>query len=82
MGTPLAVSAAVIYMARLEDPLLTTNGLLFYRGFIDDIFFIWSGNLPRLHSFLNQFYNLASYLSNSLGIAGPAEAHFLWTGQV
>ena len=68
MGTPLAVSAAVIYMARLEDPLLTTNGLLFYRRFIDDIYFIWSRNLPRLHSFLNQFNNLASYLSNSLGM--------------
>ena len=33
MGTPLAVSAAVIYMAKLEDPLLTTGGLLFYRTF-------------------------------------------------
>ena len=59
MGTPLAVSAAVIYMARLEDPLLTTNGLLFYRRFIDDIFFIWSGDLPGLHAFLNRFNNLA-----------------------
>ena len=51
MGTPFAVSAAVIYMARLEDPLLSADGLLFYRRFIDDIFFIWYGTLAALHSF-------------------------------
>ena len=34
----MAVSAAVIYMARLEETVLHTNGLLFYRRFIDDIF--------------------------------------------
>ncbi len=35
----MAVSAAVIYnMARLEETVLYTNGLLFYRRFIDDIF--------------------------------------------
>ncbi len=38
MGTLMAVSAAVIYMARLEETVLYTNGLLFYRRFIDDIF--------------------------------------------
>ena len=59
MGTPFAVSAAVIYMAQLEDPLLSTRNLLFYRRFIDDIFFIWSGDLPELHSFLNRLNNLA-----------------------
>lgn len=59
MGTPFAVSAAVIYMARLEEPLLSTKDLLFYKRFIDDIFFIWSGNLFDLHSFLHQFNNLA-----------------------
>ena len=42
------VAAAVIYMAYLEDPLLSTKDLLFYRRFIDDIFFIWSGNLSNV----------------------------------
>ena len=30
MGTPFTVSAAVIYMARLEDLLLFVDGLFFY----------------------------------------------------
>ena len=59
MGTPMAVSAAVVYMASLENPLLTLERLLFYRRFIDDIFLIWSGNLLSLHSFLNKLNNLA-----------------------
>ena len=59
MGTPFAVSAAVIYMARLEDPLLSADGLLFYKRFIDDIFFIWHGSLIDLHSFLNRLNSLA-----------------------
>ncbi len=59
MGTPMAVSAAVIYMARLEDPLLSSEYLLFYRRFIDDIFFIWSGNAIKLNSFLHRLNNLA-----------------------
>ena len=41
MGTPMAVSAAVIFLARLEEPLLTSiNHLIFYKRYIDDIFFI------------------------------------------
>ena len=52
MGTPMAVSAAVIYMASLEEPLLTTKDLVFYKRFIDDICFIWSGNLSDLNFFL------------------------------
>ena len=61
MGTPLAVSATVIYMASLEDPLLTTRDLLFYRRFIDDIFFVWSGSLLELQSFLHKLNSLAFY---------------------
>ena len=59
MGIPMAVSAAVVYMTSLENPLLTSEGLLFYKRFIDDIFLIWSGNLSSLHSFLNKLNNLA-----------------------
>ena len=53
MGTPMAVSVAVIYLARLEEPLLASTHLIFYRRFIDDIFFIWSGNQTELDSFLH-----------------------------
>ena len=59
MGTPMAVAAAVIYMAYLEQPLLITKDLLFYRRFIDDIFLIWSGNLSDLYTFLHKLNNLA-----------------------
>ena len=46
-GACLAVSAAIVYMASLEEPLLTSTHLEFYRRFIDDIFYnIWSDNLP------------------------------------
>ena len=59
MGTPMAVPAAVIYLARLEEPLLTSNHLIFYKRYIDDIFFIWSGTLSELDSFLIKLNNLA-----------------------
>ena len=54
METPMAVSAAVIYMAtcRLEETVLHTNGLPFYRRFIDDIFFIWGGSYIDLMVFI------------------------------
>ena len=48
MGTPMTVSAAVIYMARLEEPLSASTHLDFYRRFIDDIFF-----LPGVVVYLN-----------------------------
>ena len=59
MGTPLAVSAAVIYMARLEQQILDTVGLVFYKRFIDDIFFIWEGNYIDLLDFISKLNNLA-----------------------
>ena len=58
MGTPIAASAAIIYLARLEEPLLASTHLVFYRRYIDDIF-IWRGNLTELNSFLHQLNNLA-----------------------
>lgn len=59
MGTPLAVSAAVIYMANLEERLLHTKGLVFYKRFIDDIFFVWDGTYIELLDFLRKLNNLA-----------------------
>ena len=48
MSTPIAMSAAVIYTVSLEEPLLTTKKLVFYRRFIDDTSIIWSGTLSDL----------------------------------
>ena len=48
MGTPMAVSAATIYMAKLEEPTLATPGLSFYGRFVDDIFFAWEGTYMDL----------------------------------
>ena len=59
MGTPLAVSATVIYMARLEQKILDTVGLVFCKRFIDDIFFIWEGNYIDLLDFISKLNNLA-----------------------
>ena len=56
MGTPFAVSAAVIYMAKARRSIIVSS---FYRRFIDDIFFIWNVSLFYLHSFLDQLNNLA-----------------------
>lgn len=63
MDTPIAVSADIIYMASPEEPLLTSTHLEFYRRFIDDIFFIWSGNLSMLDSFHNRLNNLAPIIT-------------------
>ena len=57
--TPLAVSAAVIYMARLEQLILDTVGLVFYKRFIDGIFFIWKGNYIDLLDFISKLNHLA-----------------------
>ena len=69
MGTPMAVSAAVIYLARLEEPLLTSSHLIFYKRYIDDIFFIWSGTLSELDSFLLKLNNLAPTIKLSWDIS-------------
>ena len=59
MGTPMAVSAAVIYMARLEHSIIQTRELILYKRFIDDIFFIWGGSYIELTTFLEKLNNLA-----------------------
>ena len=50
MGTLMAVSAAFTY---LEEPLLASIHLVLYRRYIDDILFIWSGNLSLTPSLIN-----------------------------
>ena len=59
MGTPMAVSAATIYMAKLEEPTLATPGLSFYRRFVDDIFLVWEGTYIDLQIFLMKLNSLA-----------------------
>ena len=41
---------------KFEEPLLS---LEYYRRFIDDIFFIWNGNLLELNSFLDRLKKVA-----------------------
>ena len=48
-----------IYMARLEQQILDTVGLVLYKRFIDDIFFIWEGNYIDLLDFISKLNNLA-----------------------
>ena len=56
-------------MAFLEEPLVSTKDLLFYRRFIEDIFFIWSGNLSDLFSFLQRLNNLVPTIKLTLAIS-------------
>ena len=56
MGTPMAISAATIYMAKLEEPTLATPGLSFYRRFVDDIFLVWEGTYIDLQIFLTKLF--------------------------
>ena len=77
MGTPLAVSAAVIYMANLEERLLHTKGLVFYKRFIDDIFFVWDGTYIELLDFLR---NSTTWLRRlSLPLLSHKRRLFFWT---
>ena len=81
MGTPMAVSAAIIYLARLEEPLLTSSHLIFYKIYIDDIFFIWSGTLSELDSFLLKLNNLAPTIKLSWDISKERAVFFflIWS---
>ena len=52
MGTKLAPLYANIFMAKIEQELTHSRAeILFWRRFIDDIFFIWRGSLESLMDF-------------------------------
>jgi hypothetical protein len=55
MGTKMAPSYANIFMAELEEEFLSTqiHKPLFYKRYIDDIFFIWDANESTLFTFLD-----------------------------
>jgi peptide-methionine (R)-S-oxide reductase len=62
MGTPCAVSYANIFMSKIDSLLLDlgkslnndSSPLLAFKRFIDDIFFIFCGNVEQLELFLSQ----------------------------
>ena len=63
MGTPMAPSAACLFMGWLEDNLLTTSPVpvssSYWKRYIDDIFLLWTRSLAELQQFsefLNQFH--------------------------
>ena len=52
MGTKMAPPYANIFMAKIEQELTHSRAeILFWRRFIDDIFFIWRGSLESLMDF-------------------------------
>lgn len=55
MGTRMAPPYANLFMARLEETILKSHchHLLFWKRFIDDIFFIFQGTREELSSFMN-----------------------------
>ena len=53
-GVYLAVSAAIVYMASLEEPLLTSTHLEFYRRFIDEAYSIF-GVITSLQANVEHF---------------------------
>ena len=61
MGTPMAPAAANLFMGALELKLQTNSPVpfptRFWRRYIDDIFFLWSGDEAELHTFLNFLNN-------------------------
>lgn len=57
MGARFAPSIANLFMEEWEDKFVFANrkeGLLFYRRFIDDLFFIWEGDECSLHEFMRE----------------------------
>ena len=55
MGTSVAPPYANLYLARLEGRVIAESPIkpLFYRRFIDDGFFIWTGSRAELDAFLH-----------------------------
>ena len=72
MGTPLAPSAANLFMGWLEAQLLTNSPVPvqeeMWRRFIDDIFLLWTGTedeLDQFFSHLNGFHPSIKFTWNS-----------------
>ena len=69
MGAVPAVSYANIFMAKKIDPKIILaadkfkneegcNPIIFFKRFLDDLFFVWRGSNEDLHSFLEEINNI------------------------
>ena len=60
MGTKMAPNYANIFMASLEIPFLESSPSkpIFYRRFLDDIFFVWADGEHSLSKFISDFNSL------------------------
>lgn len=60
MGAKFAPSIANLFTAEWEDKVIfkeKRDELIFYKRFIDDLFFIWAGSAVSLHQFLQELNN-------------------------
>ena len=65
MGTRVAPTFACLFMGHIEKFMLKSwKGLLprLFKRYIDDIFFLWSGNEQDLKKFINHLNNFHPYL--------------------
>ena len=65
MGTKMAPSYAIIFMAELEKKMLSSwrgTPPLFFRRFIDDILFFWTGTIDELDNFLSHINNQHTHI--------------------
>ncbi|KAL8574258.1 hypothetical protein ACOMHN_063665 [Nucella lapillus] len=78
MGTPLAPSAANLFMGWLEQQLLEKSPVPInidtWKRFIDDIFLLWTGSeeeMDRLITFINDYHPSIKFTSTSSDSAIP-----------
>ena len=78
MGTPLAPSAANLFMGWLETQLLASSPVPIqeelWKRFIDDIFLLWMGSEEELNEFfshLNAFHRSIKFTMNSSATSVP-----------
>ena len=82
MGTRVAPKFANVYMGSIEKRFVyeTTwvDDIIFWKRFIDDIFFILAGDIESLLSFINQLNNAAPLMKYTHEIS-QIEVNFLDT---
>uniref|UniRef100_A0A8C5PH59 Helix-turn-helix domain-containing protein n=1 Tax=Leptobrachium leishanense TaxID=445787 RepID=A0A8C5PH59_9ANUR len=81
MGTRFAPSYANLFMSYWENQFVYSghdwgSSLVLYRRYIDDIFFIWRGDLISLNAFLNHLNSNTWGISLTTDIS-DAKVHFL-----
>jgi len=63
MGTPMAPNFANLFMSCFEDKFIFNTGtrLMYYRRYIDDLFFLWNGTGVELVNFVEHLNKLSSH---------------------